>query len=69
MTTIAVVLVVGTVGSHQMIYAKGSLGSHQMVFGNKHFFMAFPVKRVDNGNNPLAKQLSNLPIITKGQYV
>jgi hypothetical protein len=50
--TLAVVLVAGTVGSHQIVYARGTIGSHQMVFGNKHFFMAFPIKRVDNGKQP-----------------
>jgi hypothetical protein len=50
--TLAVILVAGSVGSHQMVYAKGAVGSHQMLFGNKHFFMAFPSKRVDNGKQP-----------------
>jgi len=50
--TLAVILVAGSEGSHQMAYAKGAVGSHQMVFGNKHFFMAFPSKRVDNGKQP-----------------
>src|SRR5438128_11200430 len=47
--TLAVILVAGAVGSHQMAYAKGAVGSHQMVFGNKHFFMAFPLKRAHTG--------------------
>src|SRR2546426_1997086 len=47
--TLAVILVAGAVGSHQMAYAKGAVGSHQMVFGNKHFFMAFPLKGAHTG--------------------
>src|SRR6266487_3359153 len=47
--TLAVILVAGAVGSHQMAYAKGAVGSHQVVFGNKHFFMAFPFKRAHTG--------------------
>ncbi|HYT43713.1 MAG TPA: hypothetical protein VEP90_15345, partial [Methylomirabilota bacterium] len=47
--TLAVILVAGAVGSHQMAYANGPVGSHQVVFGNKHFFMAFPFKRAHTG--------------------
>src|SRR6266702_1228422 len=47
--TLAVILVAGAVGSHQIAYAKGAAGSHQMVFGYKHFFMAFPFKPAHTG--------------------
>src|SRR2546425_1066936 len=43
--TLAVILVAGAVGSHQMAYANGPVGSHQVVSGNKNFFMTFPFKR------------------------
>ena len=32
-----------------VILVAGAVGSHQMVFGNKHFFMAFPLKRAHTG--------------------
>jgi hypothetical protein len=66
-TALAVVLVAGAVASHQIAYAKGAVASHQMAFGNKRFFMAFPLKRAgaiggstgDNGKQAIEQPTNN----------